>query len=231
MIKRLIALGVILAAFPLGLTIRPSGIYDPTPTHRRENVSPPVPEPLMSGVRASSYTERLSSCRNPGNAAGYCWFEGWAFARKTICIDSSIPGAPLARIASDFTGIAGLRIVNGGTRAGNCAAKGYPASQRISFLSMSKTGAARYGYRVCGLTAPANYGNLTSVNVTIYVTGAERTPCGGAPEWTDVFEHEFGHTLGLSHNQPYATSIMRDGHRPDASDRAKLGTIYSKRRA
>lgn len=176
----------------------------------------------------SSYVAVKESCRTPGHGrVAYCWFEGWSFARKTICVDSSIPGAPLAKLAQHYNGVGGLRIVVKG-KVGTCAAAGYGASQRVSFLSMSKTGAARYNYRVCGLTSPANYGSLTSVAVTVYVTGAQRTPCGAGVEWGDVFEHEFGHTLGLSHEQPKATSVMRDsdGHGLDANDKAELTILY-----
>ncbi|MEU4396899.1 reprolysin-like metallopeptidase, partial [Kribbella sp. NPDC023855] len=53
------------------------------------------------------------------------------------------------------------------------------------------------------------------------------TSCRSGAEWTDMFAHEVGHTFGLSHNQPAATSIMRDGHTADSSDRAVLKLIYA----
>lgn len=216
----------------LGL-VRPYGIHEPPPEQspRRESVSPPV-SPLLTGAHAeSAYVAVKESCRTPGHGrVAYCWWEGWAFARKAICIDSSIAGAPLTSVAGQFNGIGGLRVIVGGTRVGTCAAKGYGVSQRVSFLSMSKSGAARYNYQVCGVTAPANYGNLTQVGVAIYVTGPQRTPCGGGAEWTDVFAHELGHALGLTHDQKAATSIMRDGHRPDASDRSNLVILYGNKR-
>lgn len=219
----------------IGFLVPAHGIHD-VPKTPVEKVRP-APEPLTapSPVRtlaATAYVERSPSCRNPGgtNQAGFCWYEGWAFTRKTVCVDSSIAGAPLAAIARDFTGPGGLRVVAGGT-AGACQKAGYSASQRVSFLSMSKNAAARYGGRVCGLTGAANYGNLSSVDVTVNVTGAKTTPCGAGLEWQDVFEHEFGHALGLSHKQKYVSSIMRDGHKPDATDVAHLKQIYEKRRS
>lgn len=226
-VAALVAAGVL-----LGLLIRPSGIYDKVPNPEPPAATTPDPRLELAGSqRAQAYAAVSESCRTPGHTrVAYCWYEGWAFTRKTICIDSSISGAPMDRLVSYYSGIGGLRIVYGG-RAGQCAAKGYPKSQRVSFLSMSRNGAARWGYAVCGLTQAANYGNLTSIVITVYVTGVKRTPCGGSPEWEDVFLHEFGHALGLSHEQPYASSIMRDGHRPDASDRSKLTTIYGGRRS
>ena len=229
---RWFVISAIIVGVLLGFSVRPSGVHDPAQQPGRH--ATPTPEPKLSGATgASAYVERSTTCRNPGgtNQAGYCWYEGWAFTRKTICIDSSIAGAPLGTVVSKFTGPGGLRVINGGTKAGNCAAKGYPASQRVSFVSMSKNTAARWGYGACGLTSAANYGNLSSVGVSIYLTGAQRTPCGAGVEWTDVFLHEFGHALGLSHRQPHVSSIMRDGHSPDASDRAKLAQIYTARRA
>lgn len=229
----LIYSAVMLAALFIGAIIRPSGIHDPPPaapgTTDGYNVTP---EPLMarSAAASTAYVERSVSCRNPANAAGYCWYEGWAFTRKTVCIDSSIPGAPLTEVAKLFTGPGGIRVIVGG-RAGSCAANGQVAGQRVTFVSMSKNTVARYGRNVCGLTSPANYGNLNSISVAIYVTGAKRTPCGSGAEWLDVWAHEMGHTFGLSHKQPAASSIMRDGHWPDRSDRAKLAQIYTARRA
>lgn len=193
-------------------------------------VRPAVQPLLAAAAKPAKYVERSSACRTPGdtNRAGYCWYEGWTFTRKTICVDSSIAGAPLAEMARQFTGPGGLRVVVGG-RAGECARVGYSAGQRVSFLSMTKAAAARYQYGVCGLTAPANYGNLSSVNITIYVTTPQATPCGAGAEWSDVFFHEFGHALGLSHEQAYVSSIMRDGNWPDKTDRAHLTQIYGGR--
>lgn len=213
--------------------------HDDPPQAPRTVETTPDPRLEVAGASAATayvrtpYVAVKESCRTPGHGrVAYCWFEGWQFSRKTICIDSSISGAPLAALARHYTGIGGIRVVVGGTRAGACAA-GYDASQRVSFLSMSKTGAARYGYNVCGLTQAANYGALSSVAISVYVTGAQRTPCGAGVEWGDVFEHEFGHALGLSHEQRYASSVMRDadGRGPDATDKAELTILYGAKKA
>jgi hypothetical protein len=229
----LAALFVVVAAL-VGSFIRPSGIYPKVPNPEPAVATTPDPRLELAGIQKSSaYVAAKESCRTPGHGkVAYCWFEGWQYAKKTICIDSSISGAPLSALASHYNGVGGLRIMVKG-KVGTCAADGYPASQRVSFLSMSKNGASRYGYRVCGLTSPANYGILKSVSISIYVTGTKTTPCGGGVEWGDVFEHEFGHTLGLSHNQPASTSVMRDsnGHGLDSHDRSELNILYGGKRS
>lgn len=208
----------IAVAFVIGFLIRPSGIHTP----------PPAPE-LASASSPAAYRSVSESCRTPGHSrVAYCWFEGYQFTRKTICIDSSIPNAPLMQIAGDYnrTGVLRMRVVG---YAGGCAKSGYAKSQRVTFAVMSKATAAKYGYGICGVTQAANYGNLTGVTIQIYVTGAKRTPCGGGPEWADVFRHELGHALGLSHAQPKVSSLMRDGHGVDANDKAELTILYGRR--
>lgn len=159
------------------------------------------------------------------------WYEGYHFGHKTVCIDSSISGAPLADVARMYSGSnkGGLRVVVGG-KAGACAAKGYAERQRVTFLSMGPRSQKKYG--ACALTWPGSYGSLTDVHVEVWVTAPRETLCGNyaSGEWVDVFAHEFGHATGLSHDQPAKTSIMRDGHSLDSGDRKRLTAIYANRR-
>jgi hypothetical protein len=206
----------LLFAAILGLFIIPAhGIHDVPPA------APGVTDgwserPAAEPLRAAP--QKVAKAESP--------LEGWAFTRRSVCISSNVPGAPLAAVVKLYQGVGGLSITNAGTAA--CWRRGFTAAQTVSFQLYTASDRKTYkGY--CAYTAPANYGNLTSVYIRINPTGPQRTACGGGAEWLDVFGHEIGHAFGLSHAQPYVSSIMRDGHSLDASDRAKLSQIYGKR--
>jgi hypothetical protein len=239
MLKRIAVAVALVAAFVAGFMIRPSGIHDPAewgevplPAERGEVDNPvrPSAQPLTTGHQAAE-----ASCVNPGNPRGYCWYVGWKFPRYNqagykpgtlVCLDSSIPGHPLAAVAADFRRIdPGIRIAvyNG---AGQCKAHGYPKSRYVTFYAFTAHD-KRSNPNTCGLTLSGNYGAFIDAPndpyrkqlpmIKINVTGTKTTPCG-ASEWVDVFKHEMGHAFGLSHTQPRVTSIMRDGHSLDAYD-------------
>jgi hypothetical protein len=192
----------------------------------------PVPAPAVHTPGPDFLMPQKAAGALPKPGKGV-WYEGYHFDHKTVCIDSSISGAPLADVARMYSGSnkGGLRVVVGG-RAGGCKAKGYAVDQRVTFLSMSANG---HKYGACAFTSPSYYpstGNVATMQVDVWVTGPRETLCGNyvSGEWVDVFAHEFGHATGLSHAQPGKLSIMRDGHSLDAGDRKRLTAIYANRR-
>lgn len=232
--KRLAALIgiVILVGATIGLAIRPSGLYEapaaPSTTDVRVGL-PPAEPATAAHTAAATYVAVAASCRTPGHTSiAYCWWGGYAFARKTVCVAYSVPGTPIAAILKTYTDTAGIRLVDG---HGNCGALGFKASQSIGIKAYTAADKAGPMRGACAYTQAGSYGNLTSVYIRINVTGVKRTACGGDAEWTDVFNHEVGHAFGLTHNQPKVTSIMRDGHSLDTNDRSELTILYGKRKA
>lgn len=214
-----------------GLAIRPSGIHDPadqptaprTPAYTVDTM--PIPEPDLLSTQAEAAT---AGCANPGNPKGYCWYSGYRWPSRWVCIDSSIPGHPLGAVATLFRSIDSRLKVSAYHGAGQCKAHGFPSNRRVSFVPFTAADkrARPYG---CGLMFAPNYGaygaHATMPLIKINVTGYQRTPCGGGLEWRDVFAHEFAHSYGLSHNQPRSTSIMRQGHVLDAYDKYYIKMI------
>lgn len=153
------------------------------------------------------------------------WSEGWEFRRTTICVESNVPYAPLSTIQKAYAR-AGLKVVVGGS-LGRCKARGYAVAQTVPIMAYRSADRRAPIYRdACAATQAWNYGKLTKVTIKINVTGRARTACGGGKEWFDVFNHEFGHAVGLSHSQSRSSSIMRDGHFLSASDIAEIRSIY-----
>lgn len=189
-----------------------------------------VPQSITVSTAKPGPTDQHSrdaaSCVNPGNPNGVCWYEGWQFRKKSICIESGITGAPLANVAAMYRGIAGMAVYVRFSY-GQCAAAGFGPDQRIVFSYF--TAEDKLNSPACAYTQAANYGYLTGVYVRVNVLGGAggmRTACGGEPEWTDLFGHEMGHAVGLTHEQPYVDSIMRDGHTTSAQDKIYLTNIY-----
>lgn len=233
--KRTIA--ALAGAFVIGALIPQHGIHDPA-----DRPAAPVEVPQRVGQGpdddhgrqgARTAGEAGSGCSSAKfsdpsavksyNPDGWCWYLGWKFMKKSICIDSSIPGTggatgTLAVTAQAFRvkGIAvSVRMYEGG-----CAATGWPASQRVSFIGFKSTD------RVCGYTQPpGRYGFIDKISVHINVTGYKETMCGGGIEWDDTFRHELAHAFGFNHDQPGASSVIRDGHTTSAADQWRLGDL------
>jgi hypothetical protein len=157
------------------------------------------------------------------------WYQGYQSARKSVCLESDIPNAPLAAVAAMYR-VHGIRI-SVRFALGQCAAAGFARSQYVPITAYQPDNDMCAG-------APTTYNNGYNVQAAVIVNlqpdtrmadGTTRyySSCRSGTEWTDMFAHEVGHTFGLSHSQPYSTSIMREGHTTDTSDRRLLGLIYA----
>jgi hypothetical protein len=175
----------------------------------------------MSGAAATS-----SQAVQPSGP----WFEGWQFQRKSICIESNIPKAPLAAVASMYR-VSGIRV-SVRFALGQCAAAGFARSQYVPITAYKKDDG-----RCAGTVAPyyPNTGYLANPSIHINMqpntrqaNGTTRyySVCRTGVEWTDEFAHELGHVFGLTHIQPAASSIERDGHTTDPYDDWRLTVIY-----
>jgi hypothetical protein len=210
-----------------GLAVRPATFeHTPTPDGTFRYDERPAPSPLMP---AGHHPEPKVNGRQ-AKATTTPWSEGWQFRYRSVCIESGITGAPLANVASMFR-VKGIEVfVRFGY--GHCAEAGFDASQRIVFSYYTAADKVDPNLKgACAYTQAGSYGFLTSVYVRVNVLGGAggmRTACGdvASGEWQDVFGHEAGHSFGLSHEQPYVTSIMRDGRWTSATDVAYLGYIY-----
>lgn len=215
-------------AVTLGLYIYPAESYEAPPPPASVQVPPPLHE--VAGAHAAT-----ACTTNPGNPSGYCWYTGWRFpqladGRTWVCIDSSIPGAPLGGVANLFRAIDARILVSAYVGAGQCKAHGFPSNRRVTFYPFT-THDKNANPRTCGMMYPRSYGahygtNETLPLIKINVTGTKTTPCGGGYEWQDVWAHEFGHAFGLEHAQPRTTSIMRQGHVLDIYDKCYIRIIH-----
>lgn len=156
------------------------------------------------------------------------WYQGYQLRRKSVCIESNIPKAPLAAIASMYR-VKGIRVYVR-FALGQCAAAGFARSQRVPITAYKADDGE------CA-SAPTSYlnGYVVAGAIVINMQPDTKQPngstryysvCRSGAEWTDMFAHELGHIFGLSHGQPGASSIMRDGHTTSAADIWRLGLIY-----
>jgi hypothetical protein len=157
------------------------------------------------------------------------WYQGYQFVRKSVCLETNIPNAPLATVATMYR-VKGLRV-SVRFALGQCAAAGFARSQYVPITSFKADNNMCAG-------APTTHANGYIVQAAVIINlqpdtkmadGSTRyySSCRSGAEWTDMFAHEIGHTFGLSHSQSSSTSIMRDGHTTSTSDRALLGLIYA----
>jgi hypothetical protein len=177
----------------------------------------------VSGVAATPAAVQAAQPSGP-------WFEGWQFERKAVCIESNIPKAPLAAVASMYR-VYGIRV-SVRFALGQCAAAGFARSQVVPFTAykadnnMCGGAVAPYWPGTGFLANPAVHINMQPDTRQPNGTTRYYSRCRTGAEWTDEFAHELGHLFGLTHNQPAASSIERDGHTTDPYDRWRLGLIY-----
>lgn len=223
-----LALGIAagFAAHPDNTVTAPvtAGPMSPSPVidalHPTEQLATPKPVVNKSLARAVS-------CTAPWNPKGWCWFEGWEFRKRSVCIETNIPGAPVVQYAAMYR-VSGLSV-SARTFIGACKGAGYAVSQTIVITAYTAADLSGDLAGACAYTSSDSYYNPNKVFIRVHVTGYRATACGNfaSGEWVDVFGHELGHAFGLSHEQESVSSIMRDGHTTSAQDRAHLTTIYS----
>ena len=202
-----------LAVVALAATLSPSpGVSDQS-----------APSPRFATTKP--YVASSKACANYGNPKGICWWEGWEFRAKNICLESNIPNAPLANVAKMYTLAGSINVAYRGA-LGSCARYGFKSTQTVRFTAYTASDRKNYD-DACAYTQAESYGNLTGVYVRVNVIRPSATDCGTGVEWQDVFAHEFGHAVGLSHNQKYVSSIMRDGHTVSAQDAQEIRWIYA----
>lgn len=218
------------AALLVGLFIPAHGLAKVPPLDEYAPVGPiavqPAPEPACPALNCWKDSRPPLQRQATKLAATPAWAEGWQFKYRDVCIESSIAGFPGAEVGTMYR----KNGMNVYVRfaLGQCAAAGFPASQILPFELYTAADKLGGMAGACAYTQASNYGELTKVYVRVNVTASRTTACGdyASGEWVDVFGHEAGHAFGLTHEQPYVSSIMRDGHTTSATDIAYLGYIY-----
>jgi hypothetical protein len=132
------------------------------------------------------------------------WAQGWQFEGRTVCIESTRAGAPLASVRNDYiTAVNGLLQFTPATAVGECTSRGYPLSQQIKVYSYSS---ATDGY--CGYAQTWTLGGYVH-HAVLYINEApERVGCRDAASWPSLWEHEVGHITGLAHVPATENSVM-----------------------
>jgi hypothetical protein len=174
------------------------------------------------------------SCVNPGNPNGICWYSGYQFQYRTICMEMVAYPAywDLAAAVNTMNWVAAQWAVNGPriynrSTSGGCAADGFAPGQIVKIEPY----AADDGH--CGYALPPNYGYHAGV-VRVKLNMSPNYPggwqyassCRSGAAWNKLVGHEFGHTLGYSH---YAEpeSLMSAGLYRSSIDAWKNRNVYT----
>jgi len=212
--------GLFIPASGIGHVVPPLDEYAPT-------TSQPAPEPACPALNCWKDTRVAQRYATAQKAAATPWAEGWQFKYRDICIESNISGFPGAEVGAMYR----KNGMNVYVRfaLGQCKTAGFPVAQILPFELYTAADKLGDMAGACAYTQANNYGELTGVHIRVNVTASRATACGdyASGEWVDVFGHEAGHAFGLSHEQPYVSSIMRDGHTTSPTDIAYLGYIYA----
>lgn len=211
-----------------GLFIPAHGIAKvPSLDEYAPTTSQPLPEPSCPALNCWKDARVAQRYATAQKVAGPAWAEGWQFKYADVCFESSIPGWDGAKYGAAYRKNGVNVYVRFGL--GQCKTAGFPVSQILPFEVYTAADKAGDMAGACAYTQANNYGELTGVVIRVNVTGSRTTACGNyaSGEWDDVMEHEAGHAFGLSHEQPYVSSVMRDGHTTSPTDIAYLGYIYS----
>lgn len=216
--RKLVALAVTLAALLGGTTLTPAAAVPTSTTnqacddHDWNNCVDP-------------------SCESPGNPGGICWYAGYQFPNRTICIESwSNTYWDNALAESTLNWVAYQWAVNGPriyvrTTQGACTTAGFTTRQIVQFIPY----VADDGH--CGLSYSMGAGyttNTITINMHATVTGGFQYAalCRSGSTWNKTWGHEMGHQLGLTH---YAEteSLMSFGTYRSSIDAWKMQNLYT----
>lgn len=176
----------------------------------------------------------------PRNADGTTaipwWYLGAQFKGRTICIESNLYLAPLNTIMADWKNLnpaaAGGYLLNPtpDTRVGGCAARTYALSQRVTFTGVNVSAS-----NFCARTLRTVYtatGYIASARVEINYA-ADKVACRGSGNWTTMWNHEFGHTVGLAHTPTTETDSVMHAyndlvlHPGQLTEKPRIANIYT----
>jgi hypothetical protein len=171
------------------------------------------------------------SCESPGNPAGICWYAGYQFPNRTICIEAwSTTSWNNATAESTLNWVQYQWAVNGvriyvRTTQGACATAGFTTRQIVQYIPY----VADDGH--CGLAYSMGAGyttNTITINMHANVTNGFQytTLCRSGSTWNKTWGHEMGHELGLTH---YAEqeSLMSFGTYRSSIDAWKMENLYT----
>jgi hypothetical protein len=164
-------------------------------------------------------------CVSAGNPTGVCWYDGFQFTNRTVCIEASA-NASWTQATAETTlnwvayqwAVNGLRIYVRTTQWG-CSAAGFAATQIVYYEPYNAADGN------CGLSYAMGAGYTSNV-VAINMRADYAASCRTGGYWNRTWGHEFGHQIGLSHTAE-AVSIMRYSLSRSSIDAWKVANLYT----